>query len=167
MRRRAVLALALAPLAGCGFQLRRWDLGTAFETVHVASGRGVDLHRELGPALAQAGLRALPSAGGADLVIQLSRQRQSQRSGAIVGGRAAEVELGMEIAFSVAGADGKVLVPERLLSAERRASMDRDNLVGSSAEQELLRREMRDDLVARMLRALGSLAEAEADADQR
>ena len=164
-----MLALALVPLAGCGFQLRRWDLGTAFETVHVASGRGVDLHRELRPALAQAGLRALPSASGADIVIKLSRQRQSQRSGAIVGGRAVEVELGMEIAFSVAGADGKVLVPERLLSAERRASMDRDNLVGSSAEQELLRREMRDDLVAQMLRALGALAEAEtdADADQR
>lgn len=162
-----MLALALAPLAGCGFQLRRWDLGTAFETVRVASGRGVDLHRELGPALAQAGLRALPSAAGADLVIKLSRQRQNQRSGAIVGGRAAEVELRMEIAFSVAGADGKVLVPERVLSAERLASLDRDNLVGSSAEQELLRREMRDDLVARMLRALGSLAEAEADADQR
>lgn len=167
MRRRAVLAVALVPFAGCGFQLRRWDIGTAFETVHVASGRGVDLHRELGPALAQAGLRALPSAAGADLVIKLSRQQQSQRSGAIVGGRAAEVELGMEIAFTVSGADGKALVPERVLSAERRASLDRDNLVGSSAEQDLLRREMRDDLVAQMLRALGAIAEARTDADQR
>ena len=167
MRRRAALLLALAPLAGCGFQLRRWELGAAFKTVHVASGRGVDLHRELAPALAQAGLRALPSAAGADLVIKLSRQRQDRRSGAIVGGRAAEAELGLEIAFAVSNADGKVLVPERVLNAERRASVDRDNLVGSSAEQALLRQEMRDDLVAQMLRALGVLAEAKADADQR
>lgn len=167
MRRRAALLLAFAPLAGCGFQLRRWELGAAFKTVHVASARGVDLHRELAPALGQAGLRALPSAAGADLVIKLSRQRQDRRSGAIVGGRAAEAELGLEIAFAVSNADGKLLVAERLLSAERWASVDRDNLVGSSAEQALLRQEMRDDLVAQMLRALGVLAEAKADADQR
>ena len=164
-RREAAGLLALAALPGCGFQLRRWELGAAFDTAYIDRARGVDLDRDLAQALTAAGLVMAESDATADVVLKLSRQRQEQRSVGIVRGRAAEAELSLEVAFAIASGDGRQLLPERVLRAERRASVDGDNILGSSAEQALLRQEMRADLIARMLRALGALAKA--DADQR
>lgn len=163
MRRRETVAL-LAPalLPGCGFQLRRWELGTAFDTVAIERARGVDLHRDLAAALRTAGVEVLGSATGADVALKLSRQRQTRRSAAIVAGRATEAELALEVAFAIRGADGGTLFAEQLLRSERRANLDADNILGASAEQALLRSEMRADLVARMLRVLGAVARTHA-----
>ena len=163
-RREALALLALAPLGGCGFELRRWDLGTAFDTVAIHRARGVDLHRELAAALRTAGLQVLGGrSGAADVALRLSRQRQDRRSTAIVAGRATEAELILEVAFAIEAADGRALLAEQVLRSERRANLDADNILGASAEQALLRSEMRADLVARMLRALGTVAKAHAD----
>ena len=166
MRRREALALlALAPLGGCGFELRRWDLGSAFDAVAIERARGVDLHRELAAALRAAGLQVVDGrrTGAADVTLKLARQRQERRSTAIVGGRATEAELVLEVAFAIEAADGRALFAEQMLRSERRANLDADNILGASSEQALLRSEMRADLVARMLRALGTVAKAHAD----
>lgn len=170
-RRQAMALLALAPLGGCGFELRRWDLGSAFDTVAIRRARGVDLHRDLAAALRTAGLEVLGGAAGADVAVELSRQRQQRRSTAVVAGRATEAELTLEVAFAIHAADGRTLFAEQVLRSARRANLDADNILGASAEQALLRSEMRADLVARMLRALGAVAKGHADArthaDQR
>ena len=157
--------LALAPFGGCGFELRRWDLGSAFGTVAIHRARGVDLHRDLAAALRTAGLAVQDGgrSGSADVALKLSRQRQERRSTAIVAGRATEAELTLEVAFAIDAADGRTLLAEQVLRSERRANLDADNILGASAEQALLRSEMRADLVARMLRALGTVAKAHAD----
>ena len=171
-RRQAMALLALAPLGGCGFELRRWDLGSAFDTVAIRRARGVDLHRDLAAALRTAGIEVLAGgAAGADVAVELSRQRQQRRSTAVVAGRATEAELILEVAFAIHAADGRALFAEQVLRSARRANLDADNILGASAEQALLRSEMRADLVARMLRALGAVAKGHADArthaDQR
>ena len=153
--------LALAALAaGCGFQLRTWDVATAFETVRIEADSSVDLNRDLARSLRRTGVRIVESNG--DAVLALSRQRIERRSVAVSGAaQTAEVELALEVRFS-ATAGGAELVSERVLRSERVARLDRDNIAGSSAEQTLLAEEMRNDLVNRIMRTLGTVSKQEA-----
>ena len=147
--------VAAQAIAGCGFQLRTWDVAVAFETARIDAARGVDLDRDLMQALESAGVRLVDTGG--DVVVRLSDQRDAWRSASVTSGaRTAEYELALEVAFAVIGADGNVLSAERVLRSERVASLDRDNLIGSSEERALLAAEVRDDLVGRMLRILES-----------
>lgn len=153
---RAAVFLGILATAGCGFQLRTWDLATTFETVRLEAERGVDLHRDLGRALGFAGVRVVP--GDADVVVALSDQRNDRRSASVTrDARTAEYELSLQVTVAVSDAEGNLLT-ESVLRSERVARLDGNNLVGSSEERTLLVEEMRSDLVGRMLRTLDVLA---------
>lgn len=163
MTRRSAAALVAFLVGGCGFQLRRWDLGAAFQAVRVQAGRGVDLDRDLLQALESAGVRVADEAEAADAVVALAAQGAERRSAvAARSGRTAEYELSLQVQFAVACADGEELAPARVLRSERTVRLDRDHIVGSSEEQALVEREMRADLVGRMMRALGALSRTQA-----
>ena len=142
-------------IAGCGFHLRTWDLGTALQAVHIDADATVDLDRELAQAIRSANVR-LTDAADADVVVKLTQQRQNRRSAAVTAGRAAEYEMSLSIRFALESASGEVLTAASELTSERVARLDRDNIVGSSEEQALLVREMRADLVDRIVRVLGA-----------
>lgn len=156
-RRGAVSLLALAT-AGCGFRLRRWEIAGTFDTVRIDADRSVDLDHDLRQALTAAGVHVVDER--ASIVMTLARQRAERRSVAVTGAaRTAEYELSLQVHFAVGDGDGGELAPSRLLRSERVARLDRDNIVGSSEEQALLRAELRRDLIGRMLRTLGALAD--------
>ena len=142
-------------IAGCGFHLRTWDLGTALKAVHIDADATVDLDRELAQAIRSANVR-LTDAADADVVVKLTRQRQTRRSASVTAGRAAEYEMSLSIRFALESPSGEVLTAASELTSERVARLDRDNIVGSSEEQALLVREMRADLVDRIVRVLGA-----------
>ena len=148
--------LGILATAGCGFQLRTWDLATTFETVRVEAARGVDLHRDLNRALRSAGVRIVSA--DADVVVALSEQRNDRRSASVTrDARTAEYELSLQVTVAVSDAQGNVLT-ESVLRSERVARLDRNSLVGSSEERTLLVEEMRSDLVGRILRTLDVLS---------
>ncbi len=152
----ALAWLTILGTAGCGFQLRNWDLATALSSAQIEAERGVDLDVDLARALEAAGVDVVDA--DADVVVRLTRQRDDWRSVSVTrGARTAEYELSLQVSFAVAAADGTVLAPSRVLRSERVARLDRDNLVGSSEERRLLDAEAREDLVGRMLRTLGAL----------
>lgn len=153
--------VALAALAGgCGFRLRGWDLAGAFDAARIEAAGGVDLHRDLAEGLRLAGLRVVDA--DADVVLRLAEQRRSRRTATVtVAGRAAEVELALEVTFAVHAGDGRELAAERRLRSERVARLDGDNIVGSGEEHALLDAEMRADLVGRMLHALNAISRAD------
>ena len=160
--------LVVLASAGCGFQLRTWDLATALETVRIESGRGVDLDIELARALESAGVRVVDS--DAELVVALTDQRNDWRSVSVTrGARTAEYELSLQVTFAVNDGSGQQLVGARVLRSERVARLDADNLLGSSDERRLLAAEARVDLVGRMVRTLTALSRQlePADADPR
>ena len=155
--------LGILATAACGFQLRTWDLATAFETARIDAARGVDLHGDLGHALRSAGVRVVD--GDADVVVVLSEQRNDRRSASVTSdARTAEYELSLQVRFAVKDADGTVLT-EGVLHSERVARLERNRLVGSSEERALLSEEIRSDLVGRMLRTLAVLSKQAADDD--
>lgn len=143
--------------AGCGFQLRTWDLATTLETARIEAGHGVDLDIDLVRALESAGVRVVDS--DAEFVVVLSDQRDDWRSVSVTrDARTAEYELAVQVTFAVDDGNGGEIVAPRVLRSERVARLDRDNLIGSSEERRLLAAEARGDLVGRMLRTLTALS---------
>ncbi len=163
---RVAALLLVAAAAGCGFQLRTWDLTSALETLRIDAGPGVDLHRDIARALHSAGVRVVD--GDADLILKLAHQRQRQRNITVTGlARAAELELTLEVEFSIAARAGTPLAAARLLQSERVARLEGDNIAGASEEQALLVNELRADLVGHIMRALKALARAPRPASPR
>ena len=154
--------------AGCGFQLRTWDLATTFETARIEADHGVDLDLDLGRALESVGVRLVDA--DAEVVVRMSDQRDDWRSVSVTrGARTAEYELALQVTFAVDDRNGDELSAARVLRSERVARLDRDNLVGSGEERRLLAAQARDDLVGRMVRTLDTLSRRSetADADPR
>ena len=145
-------------LASCGFHLRTWDLGETLKAVHVEADASVDLDRELAQAFRAANVELTEDADDADIVVKLSEQTQERRSAAVTAGRAAEYEMSLGVRLALETGAGEVLAPQRELRSERVARLDRDNIVGSSEEQALLATEMRNDLVDRIVRMIGTLS---------
>ena len=149
--------LVILASAGCGFQLRTWDLADAVRTVQIDADHGVDLDIDLGRALESAGVLLVDT--DPDVVVRLSDQRDDWRSVSVTrGARTNEYELALQVAFAVNDGVGGELAPAKVLRSEHVARLDRDNLVGSSEERRLLAAEAREDLVHRMIRTLDILS---------
>ena len=153
----AALALA-ATLAGCGFQLSASNLSEAFATARVEADASVDFAEQLGEVLRTAGADLVE--GEADVVLRLTRQRQTRRTASVTAdGGLAEYELAFEVEFTAVARDGTVLIPAHTLHTERIARLARGNLLGSSDEEALLGMEMRGQISRRIVRSLAALAQ--------
>ena len=149
---RAALLAAAALVAGCGFQLRAWELTGTF---HVVGEVAPALDRAVRRALKESGAAIATSAAGADIVLRLADEREARRGVSLTpGGRVAEYELALSVAVVAEGAGGAAIVPRRVLRAERVYSLDVNNLVGSREEEALILGELRTLLAQRIVRNL-------------
>lgn len=163
----AALLLGLLVLSGCGFQLR----GTGVDSVKLDSLQvsAEDPHsaivREVVDTLTR---ERVTISSAATYHLRLFGERQ-QSQALTYTGRAtpAEMSLTSEVAFTISDRQGRVLVGPETLSTERVYVNDRDNVVGSSQEADLLRREMRNDLSRQLLFRLSSLSENALQARER
>lgn len=151
-------------LAGCGFHLRGNELSANFETVYLSSASAITIERQLARSLGFAGVDVVTDRVAADVVIDLTAQRDARRSISVTErARTAEYEISLEISYRILArespdADGEpvetLLVKDRSIRVARTYRLDRNNIVGSSEEQALLRGEMEQDLVQQILRSL-------------
>jgi len=160
----AALAVLLLSGSGCGFQLRSWQLGNGYESVGLdvrggfrSARGGLEMAEQLGRALEQTGVPVLTS--GAELVLELIDSDEELRTASVSGtARTAEYELIQRVRYAVRTADGGYVAPPATARASRRYFLDRGNLVGSNEEQSLLRRELRAELVQRVMRVLNTVS---------
>ena len=155
---RGVALLAVAALAaGCGFQLRSWDLDSAFDSVHIAADSSVTIDAELRRALEQAGLALVEGRAGAGAVIRLSDQRELRRSVSTTrGARTAEYEMTLSLVFAARDAGGNELVAERRIRAERTFRLDQNNPAATREEQTLITLELVNELVRQIMLSLSA-----------
>ena len=159
MLRWLAVVTVLTLSGACGFHLRTWDLQNAMESAYVESAPRHDLAEPLRRALRQAGVTQAEDAAGADMVIELLAQRQQRRSASVSGtARVTEYEMTYGVRYRVIDGDGTELVPAQWIERREVFSVDRNNIVGSSEEQTLLQREMRDDILQQILRTLTAVA---------
>ncbi len=154
-----LLALLLATLGACGFQLRGTGQARVdVESAHVDAARGVRLARTVEDSLRSAGVELAAEPDAAAYVLRLTDEQRNRRAASVTGqARVAEYEMSIGVRLAIHRGQETVL-PATSLLVERVYRIDRENLTGSSEEQALLVEEMERDLAQQVLRALTAAA---------
>ena len=162
MDKRTLLSLApLALLSACGFRLRGVpEFG--FSSLYIAAPAGSALARELRRTLEGSGSQlqlltdpaAMPTA---EAILDLLQEQQER---AVVGlnasGQVRELQLRLRIKFRLRTPAGAELIPETELLQQRDISYSETIALAKEAEEALLYRDMRTDLVQQLMRRLAA-----------
>jgi LPS-assembly lipoprotein len=141
-------------LTGCGFQLRNYDFEASVESFAIVGKQRAQVVAPLRRALTQVGVEE-SSPTDASMVIEIMDQRSERRSVSTAGQiRAAEYEVDYGVRYQLLSAAGDVLAEPIWVERQRVFRVDRGNIVGSSEEQALLQRELMQDVVGQIVRAL-------------
>jgi LPS-assembly lipoprotein len=160
-----VAALCLA-LAACGFHLR----GTAalpFDTVYVqgaASGIALDLKRNI-----QAGTRAkvVEEPKNAQAILEFTQEAREKQILSLTGtGRVREFQLRYRVGFRVHDGKGSEYVPNSVVQLTRDVSFNDSDVLAKEAEEQLLFRDLQNDMVQQIMRRLAAAKPAARPATQ-
>ncbi|AZF39487.1 LPS-assembly lipoprotein RlpB precursor (Rare lipoprotein B) [Pseudomonas sp. R1-43-08] len=154
MIKRNLLVMGLAVLlSACGFQLRGTgtnELSLKELDVSARNAYGETVI-QLRQALENSGVRVYT---GATYKLDLVDERETQRNISYASaGRASDVELTTTVNFEVQGRDHLPLMGDKV-QVQKVVSHDGNNLVGSDSETLQVRKEMRRELVQRMMTRL-------------
>ena len=147
-----LLAAAIL-LAGCGFKLRgALDLPEDIRTVHVTAPS--ELRDNLLVLLESDGIGASTSITDADASITVSSEQFSRRVLSIdpATGKEREIELAYTFAFRVSRGDSPTVIENGRINLLRSYVFNSDSVIGSSNEEDLLRKEMRRDAARQLMR---------------
>jgi LPS-assembly lipoprotein len=155
-------AAAFAPLAGCGFELRR-PPRLSLTRLHLAgfdarSPMAGELRRQL---LASPGLRLLDSPAQAQAVlVALEDARDQSVAGSTAAGQVRELTLRSRLRYRVDTADGRALLPETTLALSQPMSYDETAALAKEQEAAMLFRAMERDIATQVLRRMAALPAA-------
>ncbi|MBD8270147.1 LPS-assembly lipoprotein LptE [Pseudomonas fluorescens] len=172
MIKRNLLVMGLAVLlSACGFQLR----GTGTNELSLKE-LDVSARNAYGETVTQL-RQSLENSGvhvysGATYKLNLVDERETQRNISYASaGRASDIELATTVNFEIQGRDNLPLMGDKI-QVQKVVSHDGNNLVGSDSETLQVRKEMRRDLIQRMMTRLQlltpeKLAELQQNADNK
>ncbi|MDQ0701621.1 LPS-assembly lipoprotein [Pseudomonas sp. W3I7] len=157
MIKRNLLVMGLAVLlSACGFQLR----GTATNELSIkeldVSARNAygDTLTQLRQTLESSGVRV---ASGATYKLNLVDEKETQRNLSYASaGRASDIELNTLVVYELQGRDHLPLMGDKV-EVQKVVSHDGNNLVGSDSEIIQVRKEMRRELIQRLMIRLQQL----------
>ena len=157
MIKRNLLVMGLAVLlSACGFQLR----GTATNELSIkeldVSARNAygDTLTQLRHTLESSGVRV---ASGATYKLNLVDEKETQRNLSYASaGRASDIELNTLVVYELQGRDHLPLMGDKV-EVQKVVSHDGNNLVGSDSEIIQVRKEMRRELIQRLMIRLQQL----------
>ena len=157
MIKRNLLVMGLAVLlSACGFQLR----GTGTNELSLKE-LDVSARNAYGETVTQL-RQSLENSGvhvysGATYKLNLVDERETQRNISYASaGRASDIELATTVSFEVQGRDNLPLMGDKI-QVQKVVSHDGNNLVGSDSEIIQVRKEMRRELVQRMVLRLSMI----------
>lgn len=160
-KRRLLLALPALWLTGCGFRLRGVPQ-FAFGSLFIAAPAGSLLALQLRRTLEAAGgsLRVLTDPAllpQAEAVFELlSEQQERSVVGLNASGQARELELRLRIRFRLRDQAGNELLAPTEIVQQRELSYNETIALAKEAEEALLYRDMRSDLVQQLVRRLAA-----------
>lgn len=153
---RTGLLLALGLPGGCGFNLRgAAELPTALQTLTLESlDPGSEVVREMRRALVNSGVELVEEPAAGIHRLGLGREESRERVISVNSvARAGEYEITMSLPFQLRAGERLLMGPETLVM-DRVYLADPENAVAKAEEAELIREEMRRDMVAQILRRL-------------
>lgn len=155
--RLTLAAVFLLALSACGFHPRTHTvlpirLGP---TRVVVPDNFSPLGEELARALDRAGVPAADANDTTASVLRVTRETWETQPVAVDQfARAREYVTRYRVRFALQGPDGKPMLPAQDLEVDREYSFDANAAAGSPAEQELIRRELRREMEAAILRRI-------------
>ncbi len=158
-----MVGCTLLALNGCGFRLR----GSAGVSVPLpvtyvqgANASGV-LLSELRRALNGAGVKVTEDREQAQAILTVFNEDKSRRVLSVgVAGAASEFELHYAVTFDVNDQAGKPLQAAQTVGLERAVSFSQADVLAKGAEEDLLYRDMRRDVIQGILRRLSAIGKA-------
>lgn len=154
------VSLALV-LSGCGFQMRGdWRLPVSMSQTAISGSYSGALYTELVKHFRSASA-SISKVSGASTTAQLRfYEDQMGRRTLSIGrtGKALEYELFYIVAFDVADSKGRVIVPRQRLNLTRDYLFEETNVIGSDKQENLLRTNLRQDMVGLIMRRLQAQA---------
>ena len=166
---RVARALALGALlgacaGGCGFQLQGTGLlPDAVATIYLESAKPyTEFHNSLRTALRARGVELAGSRGDAGAVLRILEDTSGQRVLSVSARNTPqEYEVFYAVGFSLE-ADGAGLINDEFLVATRSYSYDATRVLGMTAEEQMLREALAEDLARRVLRLIEGVQPATA-----
>jgi len=155
--RSLLILAAAAALAACGFHLRgEAKLPAGMQRVHLTVADPYSpLKRDLEAALTRSGatLVGAPGDGVAEISVPAVSIAPVVRS---VGANAFVNEFSMvyHVEIEISGPDGKLLLPRTPIEHSRQFTFDQTQAIGTSAEQDEIKKEMERDMVQAVLRKI-------------
>jgi LPS-assembly lipoprotein len=159
MRRRAFAALAgAAALSGCGFQLRQAPT-FAFQKIYINVGPNSPLARDMRRALTSGGtVTVVDAPGNADVILDvLGEQRQKVVVGLTAVGQVTEFELRLRVHFRLRNRQGRELIGDTELAQTRDISFNESVALAKEPEEQLLYRDMQNEIVVQLMRRLAAV----------
>jgi LPS-assembly lipoprotein len=155
---RPLLALILAAaLAGCGFHLR--GAGSSklpYQTMYISLPETADVNIWLRRYIRSSGsTQVVDDAESAEAIFQqLTNSRQKSILSVNTLGRVREYRLQLSYTFRVVNRKGQVLVAPNEVTLTRDVTYDDSNILAKNQEEDLLWRDMTNDLVNQIMRRL-------------
>jgi LPS-assembly lipoprotein len=151
-----LLVLVLIVLAGCGFRLRG-SADVPFQTLYIpnaVTGIALELKRSI---QAATDAKVVDDPKGADALLQFSHETRDREILSLnAAGRVREYRLRYRVGFRVHDGKGNDYVPQSSLELTRDISFNDAQVLAKEAEEELLFRDMQNDMVQQILRRLAA-----------
>jgi len=152
---RPLAILALLACAGCGFHLAGSDVRTGVERAYVQAPAAVAIAPLLSKSLAQSGVTVLDAPEPRSVKIELVSERETRRTVTTTPqAQAADYSLSIEVDYRIFGPNGVELVPDGTAQVTKVVPVDRNNLVGSRQQEDLVHGEMQRELVRQIMTSL-------------
>jgi len=161
-RRRVLNALGalavMAPMAGCGFQLRG-ARPLAFSSIHLGIGAQTDLGAALRRRVRTSGTTEIvDDAARAEVRLEILRNQPEREILTLTGaGKVREYELRHVITFRLVDRAGTERIRPTTISAKREYTFDDAQVLAKEQEEALLYRDMQGDLVEQLMRRLAAV----------
>lgn len=160
-REEIILLVVIAILcSACDFYLRG-PTGLKISSLYLQSELADRVTSEVKRLLAEAGIPLAASAKEAHVVVYLRHEILERRvlSVSAISGKLEEIELNYRVEMEARRPEGIVVLKKQLLSLLRDYSFETTAVLAMGAEEEVLREELFQDLVAQVIRRLTTLRE--------
>ncbi|MDY0072696.1 MAG: LPS assembly lipoprotein LptE [Thauera sp.] len=157
-RQRRLLIGALAAsllISGCGFQLRG-NQALNFASVHLNMPASSPLGSKLRQLIsANSSTRIVEDPAAAEVRLQILANERGREILSLTGaGKVREYQLSQHLRYQLLDTAGNSLLDPATLSATREYTFDDSLILGKEQEEELLYRDMEEDLLQQLLRRL-------------
>jgi len=142
----------------CGFHLRG-STNFQFSSLYIQSDSAKRIAQAVEQLLIDEKVTLAESPQDAQIILHLENEKYERRGQAIsaVSGFLEEVELSLRVQIQVSQPDGKILRKKQEIELIRNASFDEKAILAKGLEEETIREELLNDIVAQIMRRLRSI----------